>query len=102
MFEDFKVEWIEELNRIGKQTHGIFIKLPSLDKLLMAQAELNKILSEDKQADLAYTLNISMAMRYAQTQFHYITGDSLLDDIKAGKHIYTKDYIAIRPNSDKA
>lgn len=80
--ENFKPEWIRELNEVGKQLQNVTVKIPSMDEQQKAKEIIKRILPpEEGQVTMGYVRNVSFALEYAETHFRC----SMLDDIKVGK-----------------
>ena len=96
MFEKIKEDKvIRKLNDIGRNLTHEIIKLPLKKDILDGRKELEQNFFKDKKGRVnpSYTRNVLIALKYAETHFHYISEVSLLDDIKNNKKIFLKSYV---------
>ncbi len=87
--EDFKPEWIRELNEVGKQLENVTVKIPSLDDQQKARDIIEQILPpEEGRVTMEYVRRVLIALQYAETHFRC----SMLNDIREGRKINISEY----------
>ncbi|MDR0325081.1 MAG: hypothetical protein LBI19_03175 [Oscillospiraceae bacterium] len=86
-----KPAWIRKLNEIRKELEGW-----TCDHTHIARLRTNKIIEDilpgPGRVNITYTRNIMTALKYARTHFHFVTHNSMLVDIMAGKRIKISNY----------
>lgn len=89
--EDFKPQWIRELNEVGKQLQDVTVKIPSLAEQQETKDIIEQILPPEKgYVFMGFVRNVLIGLEYAET--HYCDLVSMLDDIKAGEKPNISDY----------
>lgn len=89
--EDFKPEWIKELNEVSKQLQDVTVRIPSAAEQQEAKGIIEQILPpEESYVIMGYVRNVLIGLEYAET--HFRGSISMLDDIKADKKPNISDY----------
>ncbi|QAA23534.1 hypothetical protein [Sporolactobacillus terrae] len=91
MFKGMFKKQVEKLHEQYKKIAGISITLPHHADVAKVQKELKLIFNGIVFP--SYASNTLIALEYAKTHFHYLTKNSMVDDIKAGKRIVFHNYI---------
>lgn len=68
------------------------ITIPHTSDTVKAKEELEAIFTGEGKVNFTFAEDTLIAFRYAETHFHYITGNSLINDIEAGISIVFNNY----------
>ena len=85
---------IRKLNEIGRNLSDETIKLPLLKDIIKAKEELEEKFFKNYEGriNFSYARNVLIGLNYAEINFHYSSGLSLLDDINNNEKIYLRSY----------
>lgn len=93
MFEKIKSERaLREIHDIGRDMTDITMTFPSNSEITSGGVELSNRLSGDGRVNSSYVKDTIIGMNYCQNHYHYLTGNSLIDDINANKRIFLNSY----------
>lgn len=82
------------LRKLHEQKNKITepITIPHTSDTVKAKEELEKNFTGEGKVHFSFAEDTLIAFRYAETHFHYITGNSLINDIEAGISIVFNNY----------
>lgn len=87
--ENYRPEWIRELNEVSKQLENVTVRIPSSDEQKKAKSIIEQILPpEEGKVTMEYVRHVLIALEYAETHFRC----SMLDDIMDGRKPNIPEY----------
>lgn len=84
---------INKLNDIGNQLGGITARIPTIKEQEDAKEIIVEVFPDAQRTFQYFARNVLIAYDYAQSHFHYVSGNSLLDDLKDEKSCKLEQYI---------
>jgi hypothetical protein len=95
-FKGMSEKQITKLHDQSKKLGALSVTYPHHADVMNITGELEDVLSREEGHQCivysSYAENTLIASEYAKTHFHYITKESMMNDIKAGKRIVFNNY----------
>lgn len=93
MFKKIKSERaLRKIQIIGRDLTDVTVSNPSSSEVISGKYELENILSGYGKVNKSYAKNLIIGINYCENHYHYLTGNSLLDDINDNKRISLNSY----------